>query len=89
MEIPLWVILVPLGATIALTALFLGFNVFHLARYGIKGRGATMMIGLYLVSYGFLLLIGAGMLLDVEWGSSVKVKDISPFSTNGSSNYNL
>jgi hypothetical protein len=89
MEIPLWIILIPLAAVVALSFLFLMFNVFHLARYGIKGRGASVLIALYLLGYAFVFVLGVGTLLDVQWKEAVGVKDLLPFTWQSSTSYDL
>lgn len=85
MEIPLWVLLVPLAFTVALTALFLFFNIFHLWRYGIVGRGAIGLILVYVASYLFVLMVGATALLDIQWTQAVSIRDLLPFTGTGSS----
>lgn len=89
MEIPLWIILIPLAATVAMSFLFLVFNVFHLARYGIKGRGASVLIALYLLGYAFVFILGVGTLLDVRWKDTVTAKDLLPFTWQSSTSYGL
>lgn len=88
MEIPLWIILLPLGVIVALAALFLFFNIFHLARYGIVGRGAAVLIVVYLVSFAFVLFLGAGLLLEIDWTETAPLSSILPF-TGGSSSFGL
>lgn len=89
MEIPLWIILLPLGVIVALAALFLFFNIFHLARYGIVGRGAVAMIIVYIVSFGFILFLGAGVLVDIDWTESAPISSILPFTGGSSSSFGL
>ncbi len=89
MEIPLWIILVPLGGVIALAALFLFFNIFHLARYGIVGRGASALIAVYILSFTFVLTLGIGVLLDVTWSNTVPLSSIIPFTGGSSSPFGL
>lgn len=89
MEIPLWIILIPLAAVIAMSFLFLMFNVFHLARFGIKGRGASVLIALYLLGYAFVFVLGVGTLLDVQWRDTVGTKDLLPFTWQSSTSYGL
>jgi hypothetical protein len=89
MEIPLWIILIPLAAAVFMSLMFLGFNVFHLARYGIKGRGASVLIALYLLGYAFVFVLGVGTLLDVQWRDTVTTKDLLPFSWKSSTPYDL
>ncbi len=89
MEIPLWIILVPLGVIVALAALFLFFNVFHLARYGVVGRGAVAMILVYIVSFGFILFLGAGVLVEIDWTETVPISSILPFTGESSSSFGL
>lgn len=81
MDIPLWILLIPLAFIIAFTTLFLFFNVFHLARYGIVGRGAIGLILVYLVSYLFVLIVGATALLNIDWTQTVTAHDLLPFSS--------
>ena len=89
MEIPLWIILLPLGVIVALAALFLFFNVFHLARYGIVGRGAVALILVYIVSFGFILFLGAGVLVEIDWTETVPISSILPFTGGSSSSFGL
>lgn len=89
MEIPLWIILLPLGVIVALAALFLFFNIFHLARYGIVGRGAVAMIIVYIVSFSFVLFLGAGVLVDIDWTETVPTSSILPFTGGSSSSFGL
>ncbi len=89
MDIPLWILLVPVGFVVAFTVLFLFFNVFHLARYGTVGRGAVALILVYVVSYCFVLVLGATALLDVSWSRTVNVRDILPFTGSGTSSFGL
>lgn len=79
MSIPLWIILVPLAVVTACAALFLFFNVFHLARYGIVGRGATGLIVVYIASFLFIALLGAGVLLQIDWTQYVSLNSVLPF----------
>lgn len=85
MEIPLWILLVPLALIIACTGLFLFFNIFHLARYGIVGRGAAALIVVYLVSYAFVLVLGLSALSEVDWMRTVSASSIIPFLRHASS----
>lgn len=89
MEIPLWIILVPLGVIVALAALFLFFNVFHLARYGVVGRGAAALIVVYIVSFGFVLFLGAGILVEIDWTETAPLSSILPFTRGSSSTFGL
>jgi len=89
MEIPLWIILVPLGVIVALAALFLFFNVFHLARYGVVGRGATALIAVYVISFACILFLGAGVLADVDWTETAPLSAIVPFTGKSSSSFGL
>ena len=89
MEIPLWIILIPLAAAVAMSFLFLVFNIFHLARYGIKGRGASVLIALYLLGYAFVFVLGIGTLLEVNWKGTVGTKDLLPFTWQSSTSYGL
>lgn len=89
MDIPLWIILVPFTIVVACSALFLFFNVFHLARYGIVGRGAIALILVYIVSYLFVLILGMTALLDIQWTETVALRDILPFTGGSSSSFGL
>jgi hypothetical protein len=89
MEIPLWIILLPLGVIVALAALFLFFNVFHLARYGVVGRGAVALIMVYLVSFVFVLFLGTSMLTEIDWTETAPVSAVVPFTRGSSSSFGL
>ena len=89
MEIPLWIILLPLGMIVALAALFLFFNIFHLARYGIVGRGAVALILVYIVSFSFISFLGAVMLIEIDWTQTVPLSSILPFAGGSSSSFGL
>jgi flagellar biosynthesis protein FlhB len=89
MDIPLWILLVPLAFIVAFTVLFLFFNVFHLVRYGVVGRGAVALTLVYIVSYLFVLVLGATALLDIPWTETVTLHDILPFTGGSSSSFGL
>lgn len=89
MDIPLWILLVPFAFIVAFTALFLFFNIFHLARYGVVGRGAIGLILVYIVSYLFVFVLGMTALLDVPWTQTVALRDILPFTIGSSSSFGL
>lgn len=89
MDIPLWILLVPIAFVVAFTVLFLFFNVFHLARYGVVGRGAVGLILVYVVSYCFVLVLGTTALLDVSWSRTVNVRDVLPFTGGGTTSFGL
>ncbi len=89
MDIPLWILLVPLAFIVAFTALFLFFNIFHLARYGVVGRGAIGLILVYVVSYLFVFVLGMTALLDIQWTETVTLRDILPSTGGSSSSFGL
>ncbi len=89
MDIPLWILLVPLACVIFFSATFLVFNIFHLARYGIVGRGALGMLLAYIISYAVVLLLGLIALSGVAWTESVPFVNVLPFSGESSSHLGL
>ena len=89
MDIPLWILLIPLAFIVAFTALFLFFNIFHLSRYGIVGRGAIALILVYIISYLFVLAVGAAALADIRWTQTVTFQELMPFITNKASSFGL
>lgn len=89
MDIPLWILLVPFAFIVAFTALFLFFNIFHLARYGVVGRGAIGLVLVYIVSYLFVFVVGITALLDIRWTETVTLHDILPFTSGSSSSFGL
>lgn len=90
MAIPLWVLLLPLALVVAFTALFLFFNVFHLARYGIAERGAGALIVVYVVSYAIVLVLGVGVLGNVVWSQTVPIRNLFPsFGSSPSTLFDL
>ncbi len=89
MEIPLWILLIPFAVVVAFTLLFLFFNIYHLARYGIVGRGATGLILVYCVSYLFIVILGATALLNIRWTQTVSIQELLPFSGGSPSSFGI
>ena len=89
MDIPLWILLIPLAFVVAFTTLFLFFNIFHLSRYGIAGRGAVGLILVYIVSYILVLVVGATALMSIHWTETVTLHDLLPFMSKNSSSFGI
>ncbi len=89
MDIPLWVLLIPLAFIVAFTALFLFFNIFHLLRYGIVGRGAIGLVLVYVAGYLFVLTVGITALMGISWSETVTIHDLIPLSSADSTSFGL
>lgn len=89
MDIPLWILLVPLACVIFFSFTFLVFNIFHLARYGIVGRGALGLILVYILSYTAVLFLGLIALSSIVWTESVPLMNSLPFSGGAFSSLGL
>lgn len=86
--IPFIVLLIPYLFIVAVTALFLFFNVFHMWRYGIDGMGTTLLIIGYICSFA-VIAGGTWLVLSgFTWGGTFSLSDFLP-SGSGASSFGL
>lgn len=82
LEFPLWYFLVPLAFVFLVTSVYLFFNVYHVAKFGLQSMLTRLVILGYIASYLAILLISAGMLSSFDWTATINVGDIIPLSTD-------
>lgn len=76
MALPMWIFLIPYALVVFMTSLYVFFNVYHLAKFGIAKRGTGLLISIYLAGYFAMIGIGAFILLAFDWTNGVTAQDI-------------
>lgn len=81
MDIPLAVFLIPYLLIVLIAGIFLFFNLFHLARYGVEGAGTWGLMAVYSLIYVVLVGFTSTLLLSgVDWQQSFGVADLVPMN---------
>ena len=83
--IPFAVLLAPYLLVLAVAAIFLFFNVFHLWRYGVDGPGTSLLIAVYI---GLFIVIVGGTWVSLSgfaWTGTFSLADFLPRSPGISS----
>ena len=89
MAFPLAILLIPFGLVTLFALVFLFFNLFHLARYGIQSTATTTLMISYVAVF-FVVLLGMGAFLaTVDWGHIITFADLLPFSGAGNDTFGL
>jgi hypothetical protein len=89
MGFPMWYLLVPFAFVLFCAALFLFFNVYHIAKFGIESPGTYTLIAVYLGGFFVLTIITAVLFARYDWGQEVTPGDILPSQNAGLTNYGL
>lgn len=89
LEFPLWYLLLPYGFVVLATSIFFFFNVYHVAKFGLKSLTTELVLAAYFVSYLAVLVFSVIMLLEVDWVQVVTLNDILPFSGGSAKNFGL
>jgi hypothetical protein len=79
---PISVFLIPFGIFMFLYILYSLFNIYHLIRYGIFGKGLYFLITIF--SAGAILLSAGSIfiLLGFDWGTSIGLQEASNLYNN-------
>lgn len=85
LTVPLWYLLIPYAVVLLGTTIFLFFNVYHVAKFGLQAFSTTALLVLYLLSYAAVLGGSALLINQFDWGSEVSLLDILPFTSSDTS----
>lgn len=85
MTFPLWYLLIPYALATLGTGIFMFFNVYHVAKFGLQSVSTTVLILMYILLYLAILAWSATAILSYDWTMQVMLSDIIPFSTGGAS----
>ncbi len=89
MTFPLWYALIPYVVVLLGTTVFMFFNVYHIAKFGLQSFGTTALVLAYLIVYLAVLSFSASLLVGFDWQATVLLSDILPFTGGSSSPFGL
>ncbi len=78
--IPLIILLTPYGLILLVATIFLIFNVFHLLRYGVEGKGTALLTATYIFLFMFTIGFTSSALLAFDWSQIFTLDDLLPNS---------
>lgn len=86
---PLWYLLIPFAAILLATTIYMFFNIYHIAKFGMQSFGTTVVLLLYFGGYLAVLAVVGVMIGGIDWQHSVTIIDILPFTSNSTSTFGL
>ncbi len=89
MTSPLWYALLPYALVVLGTGIFLFFNVYHVAKFGVQSVSTTLLVLTYILGYLAVLVFSASVLAGYDWSAAVTWSDIFPFSDGSSTNFGI
>lgn len=89
MTFPLWYMLLPYALVLLGTGLFMFFNVYHIAKFGLQSFSTTALVLAYLIAYIAVLAFSAWLLSGYDWNGIVTLSDILPFVGNSNNDTNF
>lgn len=89
MTFPLWYALLPYALVLLGTSIFMFFNLYHVAKFGVQSFGTTALLLTYLIGYIAVLAFSAVLISGYDWSAAVTLSDILPFVGNSSSDTNF
>lgn len=85
----LWYLLIPYALVLLGGSLFMFFNLYHVAKFGLQSFQTTMLLTMYLLSYLIVLGISAALISSFDWSAQVPFLEIFPFATGSSATFGL
>lgn len=82
---PLWYLLIPYFVVILLAGLFVFFNVYHIAKFGLQSGLSMLVIGIYVISFLAVVTLSFGALSTFNWDSTVDFSGLLRTSVSGDS----
>lgn len=82
LSFPLWYLLIPLAFVFLATSIFLFFNVYHVAKFGLQSMVTRLVVVGYLASYLVVLVVAYGLLASFDWSSTISITDVIPLSSD-------
>lgn len=73
---PLWYLLVPYGIFLLFMALFVFFNLYHIASFGLQSAKTTVVLVAYMAGFLGILWLSYITLADVSWKETVDLRTI-------------
>lgn len=89
MTFPLWYVLLPYALVLLGTGLFMFFNLYHVAKFGLQSFSTTALLLLYLIGYLVVIAFSVSMLSGFDWNATITMSDIFPFAGDSGSNTNF
>ncbi len=86
---PLWYLLVPFAAVLLATTIYMFFNIYHIAKFGMQSFGTTVVLLLYFGGYLVVLAVVGIMIGNVDWHHTVTLLEILPFSGGSTSTFGI
>lgn len=75
MELPLAILLVPFALLVAIAALMLIFNIYHLGKFGLEGGKTLLLMLSYVAAFGIVLVISLTALAPTPWWTPLQQSD--------------
>ena len=79
MGFPVIYLLVPFGLVILLTTLFVMFNFFHIAHFGLQGTKSAIVLGSYILLYLLVLIFVLQILSMFDWTQTINFPNLFSF----------
>ncbi|MFA6130832.1 MAG: hypothetical protein WC730_01035 [Patescibacteria group bacterium] len=73
MEFPMIYLLIPFGVVVLATTLFVMFNFFHIAHFGLQGTKSSIVLLVYCFSFVGLLIFITQILGSLSWETNVSL----------------
>ena len=71
MIIPLWIFLAIYGVFFLVCSLFVFFNFYHIARFGLQSTKTAIVLAIYTISFAIIVLVQINFLLTIDWTETV------------------
>ena len=86
---PLWYLLIPFSIVLLATTVYMFFNIYHIAKFGMQSFGTTVVLLLYFGGYLAVLGVVGVMVSNIDWHHTVTVIEILPFTGSSTSTFGL
>ena len=78
MEFPLWYLLIVYALFVLVSGVFVFFNVFHIAKFGLQSTKTSLVLGVYVVGYIGALVLSLAILSTFDWSTMIDMSQLLP-----------
>lgn len=78
MQFPLWYLLIIYAVFVLVAGVFVFFNVFHIAKFGLQNTKTTIVLSVYVVGYIGALVLSLAILSTFDWSAMIDMSQLFP-----------
>ncbi len=76
MQIPIVFLLIPFGIVVLISTVFVMFNFFHVAHFGLQSTKTAIVLAVYLFGFSAVIILCYLILANFDWTQTIEITNI-------------